>query len=208
MGNKQTEWERPSNVWQNNHNKCMSNVQLQTSVTWSRKPGIWAKACDGLGGSEGGGACYLRAVSAHKQRQKERGRERDGTDRLCDWNFYARRRDLSLFNLLTYLTHIHTHARTHTLSNTHGQEWTSLALRLNTYSSNRERRERKGETEEGGSQIWCHYNKDRLEEVGGGTVDGQMWMLTTTGSELYHPTQSPTTCQILLRKSVKHQGRH
>lgn len=46
----------------------MSSIQLQTSVMWSRKPGIWAKACDGLGGWEGGGVCYLRTVSAHRHK--------------------------------------------------------------------------------------------------------------------------------------------
>lgn len=60
----------------------------------------------------GGGASYLCTVSAQlcahtytrmqTLRLKHTGREH--SDRLCDWNFYARRRDLSPFNLLTYLT--------------------------------------------------------------------------------------------------------
>lgn len=52
----------------------MSNVQLQTSVMWSRKPGIWAKACDGLGGI-GGGRSLLPPYSecSHTQAETERG---------------------------------------------------------------------------------------------------------------------------------------
>lgn len=69
---------------------------------------IWAKACDGLGRlwrGKGGGAVTSEGGA---YRDTETGR----THRLCDWNFYARRGDLTLFNLLTYLTHRHMHAHT------------------------------------------------------------------------------------------------
>lgn len=101
-------------VAKNNHNKCMSNVQLQTSVMWLRKPGIWAKACDGLGGRAESATSIQFVRIFHKDKHRETGRRGKLADRLCDWNFYARRRDLSPFNLLTYLhKHPHTHKYTH-----------------------------------------------------------------------------------------------
>lgn len=40
----------------------------------SEKPGIWAKACDDLDGSEGGGgACYLRTVDTYTNKDREKG---------------------------------------------------------------------------------------------------------------------------------------
>lgn len=55
----------------------MSNVQLQTSVMWLKKLGIWAKACDGLGGWDmvGGGGGEVRylptvCVQIHKDKQR------------------------------------------------------------------------------------------------------------------------------------------
>lgn len=74
----------------------------------------------------GGGGCYL----AYADRGTEIGRAR----RLCDWNFYARRGDLTLFNLLTYLTHRHMHAHTRTIV---GEQ-----LQIKHIHSNRERRVR------------------------------------------------------------------
>lgn len=88
---------------------------------------IWAKACDGLVGLGRGGAVTSEG-SAY--RDTETGR----AHRLCDWNFYARRGDLTLFNLLTYLTHRHMHA--HTLAIVGEQ------LQIKHIRSNRERRVR------------------------------------------------------------------
>ena len=55
------------------------------------------------------------------------------------------------------------HAHTHTHTHTHVQECSSLALRLNTYSSNRERRVIRGKGEEcvGGGGV---SNLGSLEE--------------------------------------------
>lgn len=87
---------------------------------------IWAKACD-VWVYWGGGA-VTSVGSAY--RDTETGR----AHRLCDWNFYARRGDLTLFNLLTYLTHRHMHA--HTLAIVGEQ------LQIKRIRSNRERRVR------------------------------------------------------------------
>ena len=89
-------------------------------------------------------------MSAHTHKQthththRERARERENDDRLCDWNFYARRRDLSLFNLLTYLTHTQMHAHTHTHTRTGmffiGTQIKHIQLQQRKESDKRERR--------------------------------------------------------------------
>lgn len=61
-------------------------------------------------------------------------------DRLCDWNFYARRGDLTLFNLLTYLTHRRMHAHTHT------QTIVGKRLQIKNIHSNREGRDDGGDS--------------------------------------------------------------
>lgn len=82
--------------------KCpAANISHVTQKGFGLKPVmVWVNW-----GGVGGGAVTSEG-SAH--RDTETGR----AHRLCDWNFYARRGDLTLFNLLTYLTHRHMHAHT------------------------------------------------------------------------------------------------